>query len=176
MLFFYLQKLFGVACIFLTLSFLPGEENKNISRNILKRFKNTIKNNWLTLLIAIVIFSVFTQVNIASDSMEPTLMTGDRGVLVDTVFGYKPVRGDIVGFMRGSQIWVKRVIGLPGDTVEIHNGCVYVNGELLNEDYLVDGLFTAEGKQSVYEVPEGYIFLMGDNRDCSNDARYWEDS
>lgn len=74
----------------------------------------------------------------------------------------------------GKTSYIKRIIGLPGDHIEIKNGNVYVNEELLEEDYLVDGLKTyiADGGiTNDFVVPEGYIFAMGDNRSGSSDCR-----
>lgn len=129
--------------------------------------------------IALIINNIFV-VNaiIPTGSMETTIMTGDR------VFGnrlaYKnssPVRGDIVIFKYPddeSQLFIKRVIGLPGDTVEIYDGLVYINGSdtPLSEPY-INQSEEPVGDFGPYEVPSGHYFLMGDNRNHSMDARYW---
>ncbi|MNW52539.1 Signal peptidase I S [compost metagenome] len=65
--------------------------------------------------------------------------------------------------------YVKRVIGLPGDTIEVKNGGVYRNGELLNEPYIKEAM--TEGVNQKWEVPEDHVFVMGDNRNNSNDSR-----
>lgn len=86
-----------------------------------------------------------------------------------------PERGDIIIFKfpdDESQNYVKRVIGCPGDTVKIEGGKVYVNGELLEEDYLKETWTVATGPYT-FEVPEDSYFVMGDNRNNSYDGRYW---
>ena len=80
-----------------------------------------------------------------------------------------PCEGDA-----GTGILVKRVIGLPGDTVSIQNGYVYINGEKLEESYLPRQGVTAAGNQEEYVVPEGCLFFLGDNRTNSQDARLWD--
>ena len=67
--------------------------------------------------------------------------------------------------------YIKRVIGLPGDHVQIHDGKVYINGKVLDEPYLKPGVVTDGGTFRDFVVPEGYLFLMGDNREHSTDCR-----
>ena len=74
-----------------------------------------------------------------------------------------------------NKLLVKRVIGLPGDTVSFRDGYVYINGEKLDEPYLSQQGITAAGRQEEYTVPEGCLFFMGDNRTGSYDARSWEE-
>lgn len=69
--------------------------------------------------------------------------------------------------------YIKRVIGLPGEHVQIENGNVYINGELLTEDYLPAGVKTTSTGLTDFTVPEGYLFVMGDNREGSRDARHF---
>lgn len=71
----------------------------------------------------------------------------------------------------GKKSYIKRVIGLPGDYIEIDNGNVYINGNLLQEDYLQPEVKTEDALFSHFTVPEGYIFAMGDNRGESMDSR-----
>lgn len=71
----------------------------------------------------------------------------------------------------GKKSYIKRVIGLPGEYVEINNGNVYINGNILQEEYLQPGVETSDALFSNFTVPEGYIFVMGDNRPGSMDSR-----
>lgn len=121
---------------------------------------------------------VFTNVSVPSESMEPTIMTNDK------LIGYKlayfnsnPERGDIVTFDSPDDedvTYVKRIIGLPGETLSIINGKVYINGdsEPLNETY-VNQKDLPEGNFGPYVVPADSYFVMGDNRNNSFDSRYW---
>ena len=114
---------------------------------------------------------------IPSESMENTIMTGDR------IFGNRlayllgdPERYDIVIFRYPdyeSQLFIKRDIGLPGETVEIIDGKVYIDGS----ETPLDDSFTPEtptGNYGPYTVPEGCYFMLGDNRNNSRDSRFWQ--
>lgn len=118
---------------------------------------------------------VIVNAQVTSGSMQNTIMTGDRVIGMRTVYWFgNPQRGDIVFFRcpdDETQVFVKRVIGLPGETVEIIDGVTYVNGEVLEEPYLRETPKALDF--GPYQVPEGSYFVMGDNRNGSNDARYW---
>ena len=138
---------------------------------------------WVTVIeiavILAVILNVFIVVNavIPSASMETTIMTGDR------IFGNRlaylnddPKRGDIVIFRYPddeTQLFIKRVIGEPGDTVLIQDGKVYINGSdtPLDEPYFNGQPFGDYGPVS---VPEDFYFMLGDNRNNSADSRFWK--
>lgn len=118
---------------------------------------------------------IILQVKVPSGSMENTIMVGDRVVAarLSYVFG-DPKRGDIIVFPfpdDESVDFIKRIIGLPGDTIEGRDGLVYINGEPLEEPYVMDKLDSDFGP---YVVPEDSYFMMGDNRNNSEDSRYWE--
>ena len=108
--------------------------------------------------------------------MQPHLYTGER-VLANKLAYHlgEPHRGEIVIFdypKDPTQIYVKRVIGLPGETVAIQNGAVSIDGKLLAEPYKT---YEAHGDMAPQAVPKGQYFVMGDNRDVSDDSRYWGD-
>lgn len=109
-------------------------------------------------------------------SMYPTLHENDYVFLNRQAYDFgQPERGDIVVFPTedgntGEEIlYVKRVIGLPGETVEIHDGHVWIDGVMLEEDYTADG-YTA-GEMEQVTVGAGRLFVMGDNRQDSLDSR-----
>lgn len=119
---------------------------------------------------------------VPSNSMEQTIMTGDRliGSRLAYRFGGKPERGDIVIFKhkaepgRDKTRLVKRIVGLPGETVDIRDGGVYIDGSEmpLEEPYLPEAM---EAKEYHFEVPAGCYLMLGDNRNYSADARGWSD-
>jgi signal peptidase I len=109
-------------------------------------------------------------------SMEPLLLDGERIVVNKFVYRFRPIeRGDVVVFWYPrdpSVSFVKRVVGLPGDRVELRDGQLLVNGRQLEEAYLPPG-FRDEDDHPPTEVRKGYYFVLGDHRRSSNDSRSW---
>lgn len=105
-------------------------------------------------------------------SMEPTLHTDQRLVIEKVSYYFHiPNRGDIVVLRpaeKGGEMLIKRVIGLPGETLEIRDGLVYINGQPLNEPYLAT---KPRGNYGPVVIPPDHVFVMGDNRNFSNDSR-----
>jgi signal peptidase I len=179
----------------------PAEEPEERRRNPVLRFLGELPGLVLMALILAVLIKTFLvqAFFIPSPSMVPTLQKGDR-VLVTKIPYYvgEPKRGDVIvfeepdpqrradddrGLVGGAVHWltqtlgvakpdqedyIKRVIGLPGDEVEGKRGKVYVNGVAIEEPYLVQDT----GDFDAVKVPEGMLFVMGDNRSNSLDSRY----
>ena len=105
-------------------------------------------------------------------SMEPTLFGHQRLVIEKLSYHFhEPKRDDIVVLRvqnYGRDMLIKRVIGLPGETIEVREGQVFINGAALDEPYLAQ---MTGGAYPPTIVPEGYVFVMGDNRNNSNDSR-----
>ena len=106
-------------------------------------------------------------------SMRPTLQSADRLVVNKFIYRFRPPeRGEILVFRYPkdpSRDFIKRVIAIPGDTIEIKDGRVFVNQQLMNEPYI---LSKTRGDYPLTTVPEGHIFVMGDNRNNSEDSRF----
>ena len=144
--------------------------------------KNELFHWILTLAIAVIIalcVNRFVLVNaeIPSGSMENTIMTGDRvfGNRLAYIFG-EPKRFDIIIFRYPDdekQLFIKRIIGLPGETVEIHDGQIFIDGSKTPLKDVTTKEFM-QGSFGPYTVPDNCYFVMGDNRNNSKDSRYWE--
>ena len=135
----------------------------------------------VAILLALVIRTFVVQAfKIPSGSMLPTLQIGDHILVNKFLYYFQPIRrGDIIVFkypQDESRDFIKRVIGQPGDTVEMRDKQILVNGQPLAEPYAVfdDGPRPGERERfGPVTVPPGKLFMMGDNRDHSMDSRYW---
>ncbi len=142
--------------------------------------KEIIKDVVIAAIIALLVIQFVRPTIVKESSMEDTLSENNYIFLNKQAYTFgEPERGDIIVFHSsltredGSEkLLIKRIIGLPGDTVKICDNCVYLNGELLQEDYIKEqGVVPGEMEVT---VPDGELFVMGDNRRVSIDSRYEE--
>ncbi|MBM3957601.1 MAG: signal peptidase I [Gemmatimonadetes bacterium] len=122
------------------------------------------------------------QYRVEGESMEPTLLDGQRVLVNKFVFArngpggflfHGPERGDIIVFdppVDSPEDFIKRVIAVPGDVVDVRDGSVYVNGERVRDGH---GFTTSGVRSYPLIVPDGQYFVLGDNRPRSNDSRAW---
>lgn len=115
---------------------------------------------------------------IPGESMAPTLVAGDL-VLVRSAHyrRHRPRRGELATFAnpRDAQVFLKRIVGLPGETLSIRGGRLHIDGHALEEPYVLSGNAVAPYSRELPDVriPEGTYFLLGDNRDNSDDSRFF---
>ncbi len=162
-----------------------GEDREQEGKDLNKKKVNWKKEiwEWVKIIVSAAVIAlvlnnfIIANSKVPSGSMENTIMTNDRviGSRLSYLFA-DPERGDIVIFHYPDNekvYFVKRVIGLPGDTVDIYGGHVYLNGsqEPLMEEYIREPMVPEIPMH--FEVPEDCYFMLGDNRNYSKDARFW---
>ncbi len=150
---------------------LPEDNNRGSVRRFIIDVLETVV---LSLVLFLGINAISARIRIESISMQPTLYAGDY-VIVNKV-AYKlgePERGDVVVFHYppdpGREPYIKRVIGLPGDTVVVRDNQVIVNGSILEEPYIN----SAPNYDGEWQVPANSLFVLGDNRNNSSDSHSW---
>ena len=158
------------------------EDNKNKKKmdkkSIIKEIRDYVCLIILALVLAFLMNKfVYANAQVPTGSMIPVVEPGDRLIVNRLAYLFEePKRGDIVMFAfpdDEKDNYLKRIIGLPGEKVEIKDGLVYINDSKkpLDEPYIND---PPNGNYGPYNVPEGCYFMLGDNRDESKDARFWE--
>jgi signal peptidase I len=141
--------------------------------------KTFLREVLITIVLALVIFFVaratIQTYEVYQTSMEPSFFQGQRVVVNKAVYWWgEPQRGDVVIFKAPDgrdEEFIKRIIGLPGDTVEIVHGVIYINGTKLDEPYVKNSFSYSLAEET---IPVDNYFVLGDNRDVSNDShRGW---
>lgn len=139
--------------------------------------KEWIKDILIAVIIAVVIMQFIKPTIVKETSMQPTLYANNYIFLSKQAYRFsEPKRGDIVVFHTNlktetgrEKLLIKRVIALPGDVITIEDGKVFLNGEIQQEDYTMEPY--TSGSVRDLEIPEGSLFVMGDNRQSSADSR-----
>lgn len=155
------------------------EDNKD-DRKQRNELMEWIKSILFAVVIAFFLKSfVFNSTYVLGNSMYPTLEESDRLFAVKlNLYFRSPNRGEIVVLEAPdteNKDYIKRVIGIEGDLVQIIDGLVYLNGELLDEPYIEEGSYTHIYINNTWQVPEGELFVLGDNREdgASKDSRFF---
>ncbi|WP_027622917.1 signal peptidase I [Clostridium lundense] len=156
---------------------MDDNQTKKHNKNSFKEIMDYAFSIAMALVIALAFRSyVFARANVDGPSMQPTLQNKDNIFMEKITTNLKNFnRGEIIVFdskNKNHDYYVKRIIGLAGDKVEIKDGHVYLNDILLEEDYLDPNAITEPiTDKTQYIVPEGQVFVLGDNRTNSTDSR-----
>ena len=130
----------------------------------------------ITIFLAWIVFTKVIVIGyIPTASMEPAYMSGSVFIGLRMIDRDSIERGTPVLFKHDDDIFVKRVIGLPGETVSFQSGYVCIDGEVLDESTYLDVSVTTGSDTEAFTVPAGCYLMLGDNRGVSYDARYWPD-
>lgn len=170
----------------------PATSQEKSQRTIFQEYSEAFV---VAIILAILIRALLVQAfKIPSGSMEPTLLIGDHILVNKLLYGIripftnarwpqfkKPERGDVIVFVYPgdrTKDFIKRVIAVGGDTVEIRNKKIFINGQQVPDPRAHFGPCPGGGGPTVddmspFKVPDGHLFVMGDNRNCSHDSRFW---
>lgn len=146
-------------------------QEQNLRNEIIEWIKAIV----IALVLALLIRGyIFEPMIVPTGSMIPTIQINDRILVNKYIYRFKDLsRGDVVVFKYPDdqkQTFVKRLIGVGGDVIEIKDGILYLNGKEIDEPYLNEVML---GDFGPYEVPKDHFFMMGDNRNNSKDSRLW---
>ena len=153
------------------------QKKKKINPKLIKDIFEMILGSMIVIFLAfVIVFSVGMRTSVVGDSMEPGLVNGQEILINRVIYRLSsPKRGDVIVFLpngnQNSHYYVKRVIGLPGETIHIQDGSVYVDGVMLEEDETVDKIIDAGIAQNELTLELDEFFVLGDNRNSSEDSR-----
>lgn len=160
---------------------LPDMESEKEPEQIEEEKEKTTFKDMLQVIVAAFVLAFLLKTFVVgnfwipSESMVPTIEVNDKVIVTNFSYWFnEPERGDVIVFkypMDPKTDYIKRCIGLPGETVEFKDSQLYINGEAVDEPYLPDDLVFED--YGPVEVPEGQYFMCGDNRNHSADSRVW---
>ena len=144
---------------------------------VLAEFRGWVKDILLAIVISfLMVVFLYQPVKVEGTSMQPELLDQERIFVNKFVYHFEGIqRGDIVVFWYPkdpSKSFIKRVVGVPGDVVQIKDGQVYINETLFQERYVPTGYQDLDSYAPI-RVKEGYYYVLGDHRNASNDSRSW---
>ncbi len=153
------------------------EKEKKLNKAMIREIFSTLFYSLVAVLLAFVlVYSVGMKVSMIGVSMEPVLFNGQEVLINKFIYNItSPDRGDVVAFLpngnKNSHYYLKRVVGLPGETVQIIGGYVYINGEPLAEDESYDKIADPGMAENEIILGNDEYFVLGDNRNNSEDSR-----
>lgn len=153
------------------------QKKKRLNPRVFKDIVEVLVGGTVAVFLAFVlVFSVGMRTSVIGDSMEPALHNGQEILMNRILYRIsKPARGDVVVFLpngnQNSHLYVKRVVGLPGETLQIREGNVYIDGVLLEESELFDKMTDPGIAQNEILLGSDEYFMLGDNRNSSEDSR-----
>lgn len=153
------------------------QKKKRLNPKVIKDIFEMIVGSMIVIFLAfVIVFSVGMRTSIVGDSMEPMLYNGQEILINRVIYRLSsPKRGDVVVFLpngnQNTHYYVKRVVGLPGETIHIQDGDVYVDGILLEEDESFDKMIDAGIALHELTLESDEFFVLGDNRNSSEDSR-----
>ncbi|MDE6738421.1 MAG: signal peptidase I [Lachnospiraceae bacterium] len=153
------------------------QKKKKLNPTVIKDIFEVIVGGMIAVFLAfVIVFSVGMRTSVIGDSMEPILSNGQEILMNRVIYRLSsPKRGDVVVFLpngnQNSHYYVKRVVGLPGEKIQIREGNVYINGVLLEEDEEFSKMIDAGIAQNELELATDEFFVLGDNRNSSEDSR-----
>jgi signal peptidase I len=153
------------------------QKKKKLNSKVLKDVFEMIVGGLAAIFLAfVIVYSVGMRTSVIGDSMEPVLYNGQEILMNRVVYRLtSPKRGDVIVFLPNgnehSHYYVKRVVGLPGETIQIKEGRVYIDNVLLDEDEELDKMIDAGIAQNELTLAADEYFVLGDNRNSSEDSR-----
>ncbi|MCM1039212.1 MAG: signal peptidase I [Roseburia sp.] len=153
------------------------QKEKKINSALVKDIFEMIAGTFIVLFVAMALtYFAGMRTSVVGDSMEPALYNGQEILINRFIYRLSsPKRGDVVVFLpngnQNTHYYVKRIVGLPGETLQITNGRLYINGEMLEEDDLYDKISDPGIAENEITLGNDEYFVLGDNRNSSEDSR-----